>query len=122
MLLRKQNSGTVYATRSSGGKSLRANPSNLLVVPTQCLLFRGRQPMNAMGASRRRGDYPAPTRKTPTVQSSAYEGWASVLFIRPTLLMVGQRSTWSRAAKQEGSDDPPSRHSEIKGKSLRLSR
>src|SRR5262249_54743480 len=75
MLLRKQNSGTVYATRSSGGKSLRASPSNLLVVPTQRLLFSGEaaherkwEPPGGAGTTLRQ-------RKTPTVQFPAYGRW-----------------------------------------------
>src|SRR5262249_5511647 len=75
MLLRKQNSGTVYATRSSGGKSLRTSPSNLLVVPTRRLLLSEEAAHEKrMGASRRRRTI-LHQRKTPTLHCPAYERW-----------------------------------------------
>ena len=75
MLFRKQNSGTVYATRSSEGKSLRASPSNLLVTPTQRLLFRGRQPTKSKWEPPGGAGTTLRQRKTPTVQFPAYGRW-----------------------------------------------
>src|SRR5262249_60937628 len=126
MLLRKQNSGTVYATRSSEGKSLRASPSNLLVTPTQRLLFRGRQPTKSKWEPPGGAGATLRQRKTPTVQSQAYRGWKSALMPtgpikqarlsamgrdllnRPALVpWVGQSTSPESDGKAGGSTIPP---------------
>jgi hypothetical protein len=62
-------------------------------------------------------------RKTPTLHCSAYERWKpAVALCTADRIVVGQRPTWSRAAKQEDPMIPPVGYPKIKAASLRLSR
>ena len=102
MLLRKQNSGTLNADRSSeDGLDLE--------MLTPGLLFAGRRPKAKWEPPGGARGYPAPTRKTPTVHCLAYRRRKP--FALYTADPLDGRTTAYLVASSEagGSNDPPSR-------------